>query len=324
MRIAYIVVAHRLIDQVARLIVTLSAPGDTFFVHIDRKADREEGRNLLSDLMRSTESVADVRPVKRHPVFWGHWSQVGVTLEALKAVIDSGIDCDRVVLLSGQDYPIKSRSYIKDFFARHREEEFIESFSFESPNRWTHWGGWYSDTSRARYLHLGFRSHWLHIPIRRKIPLGLVPHGGSNWWCLTRPAVEYIHQFLLSNPQVSSYFRRTFLPDEMFFQTVLSNSIFASRITGDNLTFVDSSRPTPPWPTVLDASFLPALLESRKLFARKFDVGYDAKILDLLDEVMLATSVEPAGEVGGQPAVTGPPARPVPRDVGAQTKPFVH
>jgi hypothetical protein len=130
-------------------------------------------------------------------------------------------------------YLFRTRRSKVTFFANHRDEEFLESFSFASPNRWTHWGGWYSDTSRASYLHLSFRSHWLHIPIRRKIPLGLVPHGGSNWWCLTRSAVEYVHQFLLTHPQVSNYFRSSFLPDEMFFQTILSNSPFASRITGD-------------------------------------------------------------------------------------------
>jgi Core-2/I-Branching enzyme len=290
LRIAYIVAAHRLMGQVTRMIRALSAPGDAFFVHVDQRTDHREGRNVLSDLMRSLESSADVRPIKRHRVDWGHWTQVHATVECIKAVIDSGITYDRVVFLSGQDYPIKSRSYIKSFFARHRDKEFMESFSLMSPNRWTDWGKWYSATSRAWYLHLGIRSHWLHIPIRRKIPLGLVPHGGSNWWCLGRPAVEYIHQFLLSHPEVSSYFRRTFLPDEMFFQTILSNSPLASRITGDNLTHIDSSRPTPPWPAVMDTSDFPTLMASPKLFARKFDVGHDAEILDLLDEALLSKS----------------------------------
>ncbi len=287
MRIAYIVAAHRLIDQAARMIRALSAPGDSFFVHVDRSTDQKEGRDALSDLMTLLQSSADVRPVQRRRVDWGHWSQVGVTLECIKAVVESGIAYDRVIFLSGQDYPIKSPAYIRNFFANHRNEEFMESFSLASPNRWTDWGGWYSARSRASYLHLGIRSHWVHVPIRRKIPLGLVPHGGSNWWCLTRPAIEHIHQFLLSHPEVSSYFRRTFLPDEIFFQTVLSNSTFASRITGDNLTFIDSSSPTPPWPTVLDTSFFPALMTSPKLFARKFDAGYDAEILDLLDQALL-------------------------------------
>lgn len=290
MRIAYIVAAHRLMDQVARMIRTLSAPGDCFFIHVDLRADRQEARDVQSDLIKSLESSADVRPIQRHRVDWGHWSQVRATLEGIKAVIDSGIAYDRVVFLSGQDYPIKPRGYIKNFFAHHQHEEFLESFSFMSENRWTHWGGWYSAKSRARYLHLGFRSHWLHIPIQRKMPLGLVPHGGSNWWCLTRAAVEYVHQFVLSHPQVPSYFRRTFLPDEIFFQTLLSNSPFAGRITGDNLTFIDSSSPTPPWPTVLDTSFFPTLMASPKLFARKFDVGHDAKILDQLDEALLSNS----------------------------------
>lgn len=295
MRIAYIILAHRLIEQVARLIRVLSAPDDTFFVHIDKKADHQAGVNLLSTLMSSVGPDADVRPVKRHSCFWGNWSLIGATLEAMQAVIDSEIQYERVVLLSGQDYPIKSRAYIKDFFVHHREAEFVESFSLATKNRWTEWGGQYSDISRAWHLHLSVRSHWLHIPIRRKIPLGWVPHGGSQWWCLTRPAVEYILQLLSSHPEVSRYFRRSFIPDEMFFQTVLANSPYASRVTGDNLTYVDSSSPTPPWPTVLDTTFYPTLMASPKLFARKFDVGHDAAILDLLDQAILPECTEYTG-----------------------------
>lgn len=63
MRIAYIIAAQRLIDQAARLVRALSAPGDTFFVHFDKKSDRKEGRNVLRDFMRYIGSSADVRPI---------------------------------------------------------------------------------------------------------------------------------------------------------------------------------------------------------------------------------------------------------------------
>ena len=290
MRIAYLVAAHRNMEQVARMIRALSAPGDTFFVHVDARADRKAGRNLLSDLMKSVGSGSDVRAVKRHRVRWGHWSQVRATLEAIKAVVDSGSGFDRVAFLSGQDYPIKSRAYIREFLTRHPREEFIESFSLVAPNRWSQWGDWFSSKSRTRYWHwhLGLRNHWLHIPIQRKVALGMTPHGGSNWWCLTGSAVEYVHEFTASHPQVSRYFRHAFLPDEFFFQTILANSAFASRITGDNLTLTDSSSPTGPWPTVFDSRWLPTLLASPKLFARKFDAAYDATVLDRLDEMLLS------------------------------------
>ena len=51
------------------------------------------------------------------------------------------------------------------------------------------------------------------------MPAGLVPHLGSQWWCLTRATLSAI----LDDPkraEFDRYFRRVWIPDESYFQTL--------------------------------------------------------------------------------------------------------
>ena len=51
------------------------------------------------------------------------------------------------------------------------------------------------------------------------MPEGLVPHMGSQWWCLTRQTLSAI----LQDPErakYDSYFRKVWIPDESYFQTL--------------------------------------------------------------------------------------------------------
>ena len=55
---------------------------------------------------------------------------------------------------------------------------------------------------------------------RGAFPKGIVPHLGSQWWCLTRQTLSAI----LENPEreeIDRYFRRVWIPDESYFQTMV-------------------------------------------------------------------------------------------------------
>lgn len=69
----------------------------------------------------------------------------------------------------------------------------------------------------------------------------LVPYGGSSWWALSRKACEYVAAFADREVEVVAFFKNTVCPDESFFQTVLANSPFESRVAR-NLTYADWSR----------------------------------------------------------------------------------
>lgn len=120
------------------------------------------------------------------------------------------------------------------------------------------------------------------------MPAGLKPCGGSQWWCLSREALEYLSGFLDNNPKVLRFFKGVPIPDEMSFQTLLHSSPFQQAVVSDDLHYVDFDRPNPTYPRILDKTDVDRLRASAKLFARKFDIARGAGIFDLIDREFLS------------------------------------
>jgi hypothetical protein len=78
------------------------------------------------------------------------------------------------------------------------------------------------------------------------------------------------------------FFEHAYVPDEMFFQTLLLNSPLASTIVNDDLRLIKW-----PGPAILTAADWNDILRSPDLFARKFDENVDASILDSIDRDLL-------------------------------------
>ncbi|MBR8836292.1 MAG: hypothetical protein DSM106950_20295 [Stigonema ocellatum SAG 48.90 = DSM 106950] len=284
MKIAYIVLAHKLPVQLVRLIRRIEDDGTSFFIHMDKKA----GDRMYSDLGEMLSSMSNVHLLKkRYPCYWGDFNIVAATLESIGQLVNSSIDFDYAILLSGQDYLIKSTSQIKEFLQKHRGQEFIESFALASENRWTNLGGCYRALNRVQYWHFRFRSQHFYLPVKRRFFKGFEPYGGSQWWCLSRECIQYINSFVMNNPRFVNYFKSVFIPDELFFQTVVSNSHFKDCIFDDDLRYVDWEHPNPTPPAILCKSDFDTLVNSPKLFARKFDITRDAEILDIIDQKIL-------------------------------------
>jgi hypothetical protein len=114
-------------------------------------------------------------------------------------------------------------------------------------------------------------------------------YAGSQWWNLSREAVEYVLGFVDRHPDFRRYHEHTLLTEEIFFQSALVGAGFEGRddLVNDNLRFMR-------WPAgqshprVLGVDDLPAMLASGKLFARKFDPGTDAEVLVRLREHVTA------------------------------------
>ena len=73
--------------------------------------------------------------------------------------------------------------------------------------------------SKQRRLFDSYVELQRRLRLRRKIPDGLVPHMGSQWWCLTRQTLSAI----LEDPTGATYdryFRKVWIPDESYFQTL--------------------------------------------------------------------------------------------------------
>jgi hypothetical protein len=273
-QVAYVISAYKLPQQLVRLVRRLDTPNSTFAIHVDRKTPDAIHRQMVQGL----RDLQSVRFVERHTCHWGGFGHVRATLKGIDRLLRDGIAFDFVVLLSGQDYPLRTPRAIEEFLARAGGRSFMSHWPLPH-EPWSGRGG----LDRIERWHLvGPRHLHLSLALRRRLPGGLVPFGGGPYWCLARPLVERVHEVVLTRPDLVRFFEHAFIPDELFFQTILLNSVLADSIAGRHLHYI--SWDAEPGPKILGVDDVETLLDSEKLFARKFDVAVDPHVLDLIDE----------------------------------------
>ncbi|SEF74190.1 Core-2/I-Branching enzyme [Bryocella elongata] len=283
MQLAYLILGHAHPGQIIRMIERLRPSASIFVVHIDARADAA----VYDELAAYAVTVHDVLLAPRKRCYWGTYGIMEAAFACISTVLASGKPFDYAVLLSGQDYPIKRPQEIAAFFAQHAGAEFVEAFPLDKPNRWTPQGGQFQAMARVLHLTVNFRSRTLHIPLRRRFYKGWEPHGGSQWWALSRAAVEWIDSYRRSHPALERYFRYVFIPDEAMIQTMLANSPFRERIDGRAIHYIDWERPNPKLPRTLDEEDFERLRASECLFGRKMHPEMSATLLERVDADLL-------------------------------------
>lgn len=274
-RIAYVVSAYKLPAQLERLLRRLAGPGVSFTVHVDRKTQRA----VYNEMVARTRDL-DVQFLPRHRSHWGGFGHVRATLKGIDHLVPENVPFDYVVLLTGQDYPLRSPAAIASFLGAADGRSFMSHWTLPHPE-WASRGG----LGRVENWHaITYRRLHLAVPLRRRLPLGLEPYGGSPYWCLSRRVVDFVHGFVYANPHYVRFFEHVFIPDELFFQTIVMNSPLRDTVENNNLRYIDWSHE--PAPVVFTSADLDRLVSSGKVFARKFDETVDAEILDLLDAHM--------------------------------------
>lgn len=293
MNIAYLVLTHRNPQLLKKAIQTLSSEDCAFFIHVDQKSNIAEFAGIGGKNVFFSET--------RLPVYWGEFSVVQSVLLLLRQALDSPQNYDYFVLLSGNDYPLKSAKYIHSFLEENRGAEFMSIVKM--PN----------EAAGQPLTKINKKSVQSDKPVRRfalkvRGRLGLAqrdyrkylgdlqPYAGDMWWALTRDACQYVFEFMERNQHVEKYFRDTVAPDEMFFQTILGNSTFAPQIRR-NLHYADWSA-SASHPAMIDANHVARFEEGEKvclgdvwgsgeaLFARKFsDDSLD--LLKRIDDMIM-------------------------------------
>ena len=240
MKIAYLILVHNTPKHLQRLITALSSGSSSFFIHLDKKSNIDDFLGIKGNNVHFTR--------KRVPVFWGDFSIVEATLILLRTALADRCNFDRFVLLSGADYPLRSASYIEKFFESNPNKEFINLVAMPSEvagkpiARLTTYKLRPGDRTISKVIRKVLMQVGV-LPRKRdyKTYLGdLAPYGGSAWWALSREACDFILTFVKNEIQVVDFFKNTICSDESFFQTILGNSHFRSRIVR-NLTYADWS-----------------------------------------------------------------------------------
>jgi len=298
-KIAYIILAHKNPSQLCKLINRLSTDNTSFFIHIDKRIDIKPFQRALA----SSKYWGPIIWIKREKSYWGRFGLVQATINGIRSVLanDQG-ECDTIVLLSGQDYPIKSNKHIAEFFLKNKGTSFIDYHLMPT----SFWPGGGMDRIERYHVPIPGRASTLIFPPpeqrctikrliaynvlrvfflgRRRFPKNLKPYGGSQWWCLTRDTAHYVLQFLKKRPDFVRFFRYTAVPDEMFFQTLLVNSPLSQSLNNCTLTYAGWNRHEAGVPSVFVEDDFFELEKRPELFARKFDITRDANIFKVLDK----------------------------------------
>ena len=240
-KIAFILLCHKDPEAIVRQAQSLTAVGDYIAIHFDRSASPTAYRQIRAALADNPGVVFAKRRVR---CGWGEWSLVEATLEALKAAVDAFPRATHFYMLSGDCMAIKTAEYAHDFLDR-RECDYIESFDyFKSDWIKTGWKEerliyrhWFNERTQKKRFYAMFELQ-KRLGITRPIPPDLDIMIGSQWWCLRRRTVEWVLDFTRRRPDVVSFFRTTWIPDETFFQTLVRHLVPEREIDSRTLTFL--------------------------------------------------------------------------------------
>jgi Core-2/I-Branching enzyme len=296
-RIVYLINSHTLPDQVLRLASVLrrASPNASVAIHHDDRSSKLDRAGLDRLGVRRIEPPSAVA--------WGEASQLAMVLRCLHWVLEHE-RFDWMVLISGQDYPIRPLAEIERSLAASEFDALIKTQPCERPAlaaqvdefaaryhfRWRVARGrglealarapGTSPFIRARAMPSGT---WVGVrALRSPFRAGLVCQRGADWFALSRAAVQTVQRFVRARPDVLRYYRRTLHPTESFIHTVLANDP-SLRLSGDNRRYSVWDQPHMTGPRVLRLHDLEAMLGSGGDFARKFDETVDRAVLDEID-----------------------------------------
>lgn len=293
---AFLIQCHNNPSQLLRLVERLDSPFSRFYIHIDKKHEKEMMDSVDVNRLKEKGNVLFVNPVK---VYWGDFSQVRATLILLnEAYKDKTISIFH--LLSGIDYPLKSISEIIQFFEG-RNNDYIQWVPEESNkryfiDRYYFYGNKYIDRNNIcktlwggviRLLIILIQRvsavmvQYFHLQIRRKIPLDY--YHGSNWFSITRNAVTYIKEYIDSNNWLLKRFRHTAVSDESFFTMILKSDGYNGNIVNDDLRLKKPDGTLNRNGYILTEKDYGRIKSGKALFGRKFVPGMSDKLMELLD-----------------------------------------
>lgn len=274
------------------LLSTLQHPQVTLYLHLDRRTDSRPFRAALA-----AAALEEPTWLRRYATNWGSLAIVDAEIEGISRALAD--DCSYVLLISGEDFPLRPIEEILAFTEANRDRSFVETFAL-AEGKWPRQGRERTDfyTVRLvdrlftcvplgedvtdlklsrRVLNWGLRARFIGKPLRR-FPAQLAPHGGSQWLNLTAEAAAFVVDFTQRHPEYRDYHRYTACPDELFVQSILLGSGFAdaNEIVNDDLRFLA-------WqygdhPRTLGIGDLPGMVAGSDLFARKIRAEQDPQL----------------------------------------------
>lgn len=307
--IVYIILAFDNPNQIKRLVSSLNAESVFFYIHVDRKVDQTQFELFLNEF----DNLKFVDTKNRNEISWGDNKMVKSILNLLK-LVNENHNFGYCVLLSNNDYPIKSNSSIRQYFVNKYGNSFIainhldpkspiynqrlKSYKFDLSKKRKHlvlipsiWDKSFYSIKNILLIKKIIAAKQLFnlrkIFIKRRHPFEILPFWGSPWWAIPIEIINEILQFCDKNYKYVRFHEETFISDEIFFQTILFHLKFKGKINTEfdvRCTFMKFKENESSPEILLESDFQEIKnLPDRFLFARKFDCLKDDQILKLLE-----------------------------------------
>ena len=209
---------HTALDRAEQVIRAWVAGGCPVVVHVDTPVTKSTYNNFVAALA----DLDMVRFSRRYRCEWGTWGIVAASQTASEMLLASFPDVRHVYLASGSCLPLRPISELRRYLDARPTTDFIESAT-TADVPWTI-GGLSTERFTLRFPFSWRRRRRLFdryvdlqrkVGFKRRIPPGVVPHMGSQWWCLTRRTLSAI----LQDPErgnYDAYFRKVWIPDESY------------------------------------------------------------------------------------------------------------
>jgi hypothetical protein len=289
MRIAYLILAHGNFNHLNRLIGAIDDENVNIYVHVDKKTST----NFQSDL----PNVYVLSNEQRVKVYWAGISIVKAMLNLITYARTHETP-DYYILLSGVDYPIRSKQFLYSLLGEKRE--YITSLAVPHlPHKpLSRFENFYMEFNRKEknivfYFYKTIEAIARKLKIKRKFDFK--PYAGFCWFALTKECIAHILESMEKNKKMLDFFNHTFIPDESFINSFIGNSPFQDRVAF-SLTYTD----------FLSGSYSPEIITERHVeifkqqtefedmhavkyvpcFARKFEDN-SAEITALIDRELL-------------------------------------
>ena len=285
---AYLIIAHKFDYTLKKLLTVIDDTRNDIYIHMDKKCKNFNTNDIINMLLYSNVYFVD-----RTSVSWGAYSLVNAKILLLKYACSNN-KYQYYHFLSGQDLPIKNQDYIHNFFNKNNGYEFInfESSVFNYYDRVKYIYPFREKAGKKKNIFRFFELFFLNIqkiinftnPFIKNIKF----QKGSNWCSITDSFARYV----ISNEKwLKKVFSKSFICDELIFQTLIINSSFNEKIFDknfddnmvSNMRYIDWNRGNP---YVWKKEDYNELINSNVLFARKFDSEIDREIIDKIIETI--------------------------------------
>ncbi|UWR37475.1 beta-1,6-N-acetylglucosaminyltransferase [Sulfitobacter sp. W074] len=236
MSVGIVMLVHNAFDRAEQVARHWAAAGCPVVIHIDKAVPRRAHDAFVAAL----SDLKDVHFSPRKRCEWGTWGIVAASQGAAELMLSRFPKVRHVYLASGSCLPLRPVQELIDYLEDRPQTDFIESAT-TADVPWTV-GGLDEERFTLRFPFSWRRNRYLFdravemqrlLRLKRRMPRGIVPHMGSQWWCLTRRTLSAILQDP-DRPSYDKFFRHVWIPDESYFQTL--TRLYSSKIESRSLT----------------------------------------------------------------------------------------